>query len=117
MDDKDLARQMGSAIRAKRKAKGWTQAQLAEAVSVEKETISRFETGAISPTLGRLLRLSEVLGCSVGDLFRAPSAKVDAQASTIAALIHTLPESRRELVVQLVENVVQVLATESMPNI
>lgn len=116
MDDKDLASQMGAAIRVRRKAKGWTQAQLAEAVSVEKETISRFETGSISPTLERLLRLSEALGCPVGDLFRAPSDKVDAQATDIAALIHKLPENRRELVIQLVKNVVQVLAIESKTN-
>ena len=113
MDGKNLARQIGAAIRARRKAKGWTQAQLAEAVSVEKETISRFETGVISPTLERLVHLAEILGCSVGELFRTPSDKIDAEAATIAALIHSLPEERRELVVQLVENVARVLAAES----
>lgn len=113
MDGKELGRQIGAAIRARRKAKGWTQAQLAEAISVEKETISRFETGSISPTLERLVHLAETLGCPVGELFRPPSDMIDSDAATIAALIHTLPEGRRALVVRLVENVVQVLAAEA----
>lgn len=112
MDDKELARQIGTAIRSHRKAKGWTQAQLAEAVEVEKESISRFETGAISPTVERLLQLAEALACPVSDLLRAPSDEVDAQAAAMAALIHKLPQNRREIVVRLVESAVAVLSLE-----
>lgn len=112
MDDKKLARQIGATIRDRRKAQGWTQAQLAETVGVEKESISRFETGAISPSVGRLLQLADALKTPVSEFLCPIPDEVDAQAAALATLIHTLSPARRDIVVKLVENAVAVLACE-----
>ena len=70
MKERKVAGQVGAAIAARRKAKGLTQAQIAEAIGVEKETVSRMENGVISLTLQRLQQMSEVLDCSLSDLVR-----------------------------------------------
>lgn len=107
MDDKELAREVGALIAARRKARGLTQAQVAEAINVEKETISRIETGAISPTLIRLKQLSQTLGCSLGDLLRHHSDKVEDQAATLAEMMGELSEAERTLLLGFVADVVK----------
>lgn len=59
--EKQLAREVGALIAGRRKARGLTQAKLAEHMNVEKETVSRIETGVISLTLGRLAQLAKFL--------------------------------------------------------
>jgi len=45
---------IGQAIRAARKARGWSQPELAKAAGVWPETVSRWETGVLAiPTLTR----------------------------------------------------------------
>jgi transcriptional regulator with XRE-family HTH domain len=61
MKERKVAGQVGAAIAARRKAKGLTQAQIAEAIGVEKETVSRMENGVISLTLQRLQQMSRCL--------------------------------------------------------
>lgn len=48
---------------------GLTQAQVAEAVGVNRKTISRIERGETRPRLGLALRLADVLGVSFEELF------------------------------------------------
>ncbi|WP_018640195.1 helix-turn-helix domain-containing protein [Parafrankia elaeagni] len=51
-------------LREARKAKGYTQEQLAEKVKTKKSTISNYETNYSTPSNEMLLDLSEVLGVS-----------------------------------------------------
>ena len=44
-----------------RKEKGWTQEQLANAVGVKRATISKYESGAISPTIDMVRKINEAL--------------------------------------------------------
>lgn len=48
-------------ISAARKAKGLTQAQLADAMDVNQAVISRWESGKVSPNAGNLDKLKEIL--------------------------------------------------------
>jgi transcriptional regulator with XRE-family HTH domain len=112
MKDRGLAGEIGAAIAVRRKAKGLTQAQVAEMMGVEKETISRIETGVISPTLNRLRQIAEILDCSLSDLFRSDSTAVSDQAESISDMIHSLPEDEREMVVRFVAEVVRVLKSK-----
>lgn len=48
-------------IQERREAAGWTQEMLAEAIGVEANTISRYESGARQPSLQTLFRICEVL--------------------------------------------------------
>lgn len=51
-----------SRIAQARLAKGWTQAQLAEAVGVAKQHISRWEKGANKPSVAALVKIAGALG-------------------------------------------------------
>jgi transcriptional regulator with XRE-family HTH domain len=100
---------VGHAIARQRRLANMTQAQTAEKLGVEKESVSRMETGSISPTLARLEQLGKIFGCPVRQFFWHESGDEQTQADTIADMIQTLPEERRELVVRFVADVVRTL--------
>lgn len=52
-----------------RKERGYTQAQLAEAVGVSRKTINTVENSVFVPSTVLALRLAQELGVSVHDLF------------------------------------------------
>ncbi|MDR3073779.1 MAG: helix-turn-helix domain-containing protein, partial [Deltaproteobacteria bacterium] len=84
MDEKEFVKSVGKEIANKRKQAGLTQGDVAVKLGVEKETVSRLETGAISPTLARLHQLSAIFACSVGHFFWHTEGNEQAQAETIA---------------------------------
>lgn len=55
-------------LRARREAKGLTQAALAEVIGVNQSQLRKFETGAVRLDIHRAATLAERLGCSIGDL-------------------------------------------------
>lgn len=58
----------GLKIREARKAAKMTQNQLAQAVGINRATLSKYESGIIDPPLSQLLRISEVLNASISFL-------------------------------------------------
>ncbi|WP_256990472.1 helix-turn-helix domain-containing protein [Burkholderia sp. HI2714] len=64
---------MGEAIAEIRRARGLTQAKLAEMINLEQEAISRWERGRRAPTLYRLQQSSDALDCSVDQLLQRGS--------------------------------------------
>jgi putative transcriptional regulator len=58
-----------SPIRLRRKARRITQAELAAAVGVSRQTVIAVEQGDYSPSVYLALRIARVLGASVEDLF------------------------------------------------
>jgi len=60
--------QVAKNIARRRRQLGLTQAQLAERLGIETETLSRFERGKHAPTLRNLIRLAELLQTTVADL-------------------------------------------------
>ena len=57
----DLKRVFGRQLRRCRKAKGWTQARLAEEVNMSLDMIGRLERGQAAPSLDTIGKLGEVL--------------------------------------------------------
>ena len=49
-------------IRAFRRAKRWTQAQLAERLGVTRQQVNGWEKGRMLPSLSSLMRLDEIAG-------------------------------------------------------
>jgi transcriptional regulator with XRE-family HTH domain len=98
-----LANRLGAKIAALRKARNWTQSELAERVEVDSETISRFERGATLPSLITLDRISQRLRVGVGELLAETSLRPDDQASTLSAWLTDLDESDRAFVVEMVK--------------
>lgn len=66
---KPIRKLLGERIREFRKAKGFTQEQLAEMVGVEPRHISRIEGGYNSPSIERLAKISDALEVPIKDLF------------------------------------------------
>lgn len=54
-----------SPIRAARIAAGMTQQQLADALGVAQQSVTRWETGEREPRISTLRRIAAVLGCDV----------------------------------------------------
>ena len=113
MATSDIGRQIADNIFRQRKKNGLTQAQLAERVQMEKESISRIESGKITPSLNSLERFADVLGCPVVDLVRSASPDSQTQAETIAELIRPLPHAQREAIVRFVGEAVRLFSVKT----
>ena len=51
-----------------RKKKGLNQAVIAEACGVAQSAVAMWENGAATPRVDRLIKIAEILGCSVDEL-------------------------------------------------
>lgn len=107
MKKRSIASVAAENIALRRKASGLTQAQVANRISVEKESVSRMESGKISLNLERLQQFADLFGCPVSELLKEPSQDAQAQAETIAALMTHLEPEEREMIVNIVAEVVR----------
>ena len=60
---------MKNQIRAHRKARGWTQADLARELEVSRQTVNALEKERYAPSLPLAFRISRLFGVSIEDLF------------------------------------------------
>ena len=67
------ATKIGAFIAAERRAKGWTQRQLADKLQLTDKAVSRWETGKGLPDVSFLLPLAAALDVSVGELLAGES--------------------------------------------
>lgn len=63
--EKNIHIQLGNVLRARRQACGLSQTAAAKAIGLKHSQLSRFEAGAISPTLEQLAGLAERYGTTV----------------------------------------------------
>ncbi|AJT48620.1 helix-turn-helix domain-containing protein [Burkholderia thailandensis] len=110
-----LAARVGTAIAEQRRARGLTQAKLAEMIDLEQEAISRWERGTRMPTLHRLQQLSDALDCSVDQLLQRGSKRPDDQLAMIADALDGLDGDERELVVNFVQQFADMLKARRSP--
>ncbi|MEN9476924.1 MAG: hypothetical protein RLZZ298_999 [Pseudomonadota bacterium] len=86
-----VARNIGE----RRRALNLTQAQLAERLGVDTETLSRFERGKHVPTLKNMIRLAGLLQTTVADLLAEERPKPSADATVVSAWLDGLsPEDK-----------------------
>lgn len=67
-----LATAIGARVRQERQRRGWTLDQLAGAASVSRRMVVSVEQGAVNPSVGTLLRLSDALGVGLPALVEPP---------------------------------------------
>jgi transcriptional regulator with XRE-family HTH domain len=96
-----FGRAVASAIAEARLRAGLTQAEVAEALSIGPEAMSRIERGLVDPPVTRIYELADVLGCSVGDLVVPPSDLEADQARMLARIVGGLPNDDRDHVLKL----------------
>ena len=77
------ARQLGAAVRAERKRRGWSQVVLAEHSSVSRAWLARFETGHPSASLEPVFRVLTAMDLELNVVKRRVSP---AESDVLAAL-------------------------------
>ena len=99
---RSIARIAAENVAQKRKACGLTQSQVAERLGVEKESVSRMESGKITLTLDRLQQFAGIFGCSVSELLCDASPEAMEQTQVIAEMMSPLSSEERTAVVRFV---------------
>ena len=61
---------LADALKAQRTAHGMTQEQVAEALDVTRQAVSKWETGAAEPSTSNLLALAKLYGIDLGELLQ-----------------------------------------------
>lgn len=101
----ELFKSIGRTLAQRRETKGLTQDQVAEALRIGTEAVSRMERGITMPTVQRLAELAEVYGCGIDELLIASSTRTGDQAELISQILHTLPEADRAMIVEVVQQI------------
>lgn len=109
MEDRTLALTVGQNMASRRRARGLTQAQAAEKLSISQESLSRMEKGQISPKFSRLRGIAQVLGCSVPELFLAPAETTADRVRTLMELLRTLPPHKQDAVVAALAEIIHAM--------
>jgi len=58
-----------SKLKILRAERDWSQAQLAEALGVSRQTINAIETGKYDPSLPLAFKMARLFDCSIEDIF------------------------------------------------
>lgn len=107
---------LGANIFERRKELGWTQAELAERIGVDTETVSRFERGSNLPSLLRLEKLADALNVPLYRLVASSSPKSDDQALILNEWISELAPKDREFALSTLKQLCVHLAAPSKRN-
>src|SRR3954463_9534049 len=70
-----LATAIGARVRQERQVRHWTLDQLAEAAGVSRRMVVNVEQGAVNPSVGTLLRISDALGLGLPSLVEHASPR------------------------------------------
>ena len=61
---------MKNRLKVLRAARDWTQADLAQALEVSRQTVNAIETGKYDPSLPLAFRLARLFGLSIEEIFQ-----------------------------------------------
>lgn len=103
---KHISKAVGALIARARMQVNMTQEDVAEALEVGAETVSRIERGAVPPTLARLFEFAALFNCRVDALLLEASDRSADQAANIAHQLSELAPADRLLVSSVVEQLV-----------
>jgi len=111
-DQKTFLEQIGTRIADTRKATGFTQTDLAEAVNLSQQVIANYEAGQRNIPVYTLARIADALSVPVAVLTaddshsrnkRGPAPRIQKQLERIQAL----PKDRQKFVIQALEMALQ----------
>ena len=88
-----------------RKRNGLTQAQLAEKLNIETETLSRLERGKHLPSLVTLHKIADQFSISIAELLVDPTLVFENDIVIIARMLSELSFEDREFVFKLFEQI------------
>ena len=111
--ERELARSVGVAIANARQKAGLTQDQLAEALEIGSEAVSRIERGLVMASLPRLVEIAELVNQPLETLLRKSSDLDGDYAMSIKSLLAPLSKADKDLLIGLVEQLSQRLQREA----
>ncbi|MCX5795899.1 MAG: helix-turn-helix transcriptional regulator [Elusimicrobia bacterium] len=97
---------LGRRIQEERKARHFTQQELAEAAAMDTGHLSRIEHGKAIPSISVVKRLADVLGVPIARLFSdIPPHKSpdDGWAGKLGAMVKEMPPKRRDQVLRVLK--------------
>jgi transcriptional regulator with XRE-family HTH domain len=103
----DLGKALGRVIAQKRKSMSLSQNELAGMIDVDAETISRFERGAVVPSLLRLNALAKAMDVSLGTLLSQSSQFADDQTNELLLTMRNLDPSDRKMLMDISQLMLQ----------
>ncbi len=66
-----------SRLKVLRAERNWSQANLADALDVSRQTINAIENGKYDPSLPLAFKMARLFGCSIEDIFTPDDAERD----------------------------------------
>ena len=81
---------LGENIVRLRTQKNWSQGDLADALDISRQSVSKWETDASIPELDKLLKLSELFGVTIDELVRGEEVP---KTETAMPMAQTVPAS------------------------
>ena len=108
-EEETSAETFESRIARLRRAKGWSQRELAARIGTRSNQISKFETGAYQPRLETISKLAEALGTTTDFLLtgREPEEVHDARLRARLPLLENLPQELRDVVVEFLDTLLK----------
>ena len=103
---------VGANIAARRKLKGWTQAEFAEKMGMGPDSLSRIERGTVAPRFPRLEEMARLLECSPADLFRSPDEILQEISGKTQVKVQAIPLDPKEEVIRLAEKIILLMQLE-----
>jgi transcriptional regulator with XRE-family HTH domain len=89
----------GARVRAMRKARGWSQAKLAEVVGLSANHVGVIERGEKTPTLDTVQAFAKVYGTTLSTMFgETEDPKLTGWLGQVHALAAAVPPAQRQLV-------------------
>lgn len=113
VSEQQLSKAVGAAISKVRVQCGLTQDQVAEALEIGPEAVSRMERGIVVPSLARLIEFAELFKCPVETFFSKATGLTDDNAAAIAQHLKKLNRVDRQFVLELVEKACEHLGKKS----
>lgn len=94
---------IASQIKKLRNGRGWTQPQLADKLSVSKQTISNWETGIKVPRMGSLQKLADLFNVKIGEITNASIEDDDASIlNKTSNIIYPLSDSLQRVRIPII---------------
>lgn len=112
-EEGDPVAALGRSIARARSEAGMTQDEVADALGIGNEAVSRMERGVSAPSVPRLFELADLFCCPVDRLLGSASGRVSDQALHIARALSKLSADEREIVMGVVDLLASGLAQRS----
>lgn len=86
---------------------------MAEKLGIAEESLSRLESGRVTPTIERLIQFCDLLDLSLEEVLMQVSANPSDQASTLATSLHDLSPEQRDLVLGTARHLADMLRQQN----